>query len=399
VARSAPDVGAEIRRRLDHLLACEKLQQAGFAFDLAEVFADAPVPDPAQVQHDLDEFRRILHADHGWNGNTDDLQRIGDLIAGMSDAGKEAFVAALTADDLAGWNRMADSDDGLFSDNGLTHDQVLRLGDDLLPALSDAQVRKLAAGLPVLEPGFTNIEMGGGGSWTWWPGSLDDDPPDLSGIHQGNAGDCWFVSALAAEVQQNPHFVQDHLVDNGNGTYTVTFYRDGKPVPVTVDGTLPTTEDGHGRFVHAQPDWEAGGALWAAIYEKAYARFHDSYGEIEGGWGDVALGELTGRPTHRSDPGEVSLDDVRATLDAGLPVTVGTKNDKFLGIFGGNELVDDQKLVANHEYRVKQVTQTPDGHWTVVLVNPWGPTAAAPYEVELTEDEYRDWIGEVAWRD
>jgi hypothetical protein len=400
VDRAGSEVSAEISRRLNHLLACEQLQHSGFAFNLLTVFADEPAPTPEQVAHDLAEFRMILGEDPGLNGNRDDLQKINDLIAGITPAGKEAFVAALTTDDFARWNSAAGRGDGWFSDNGLTNDQLLDLGSSLQPSLSLDQVKRLATGMPLLEPEFHNLDHDVDGSYTWWPGSLDDNPPDLSTLHQGNAGDCWFLSGLAAEIQQNPNFVQEHLVDNGNGTYTVTFYRDGAPVEVTVDGSLPTALDGSVRFAHGNEHWTTGGPLWAAIYEKAYARLKQRYGNIEGGWGDEAMASLDNRPTHRSSPDDVSLEDIQNKLANGSPVTVGTTDDSGFWWWqdDDDERVDDKKLVSHHEYRVKSVTKTDDG-WRIQLVNPWGTNSSAAYEVELTEPEYNDWINEVAWSD
>ena len=56
---------------------------------------------------------------------------------------------------------------------------------------------------------------------------------------------------------------------------------------------------------------------WVSLYEKAYARFHGSYEEIEGGDGDVALAEIIGLPTDEWNPDNHSPDELREKLDEG----------------------------------------------------------------------------------
>jgi hypothetical protein len=396
VAQGAPDTAAEINRRLTHLLACEHLVADGYAVNTATAFDDAPPPDEAKIKAAVDALHAFLTADHGINGNRDDLQRILDLIGSLNPAERQAFVGALTDADLTAWNNQAQFADFLLADNGMTLDQIHALSGLLLPFLDRAQVERLAKSMTVLEPEFHDLETDVGGSYTWWPGDLGDNPPDVGSLSQGAVGDCWFISGLGAVVRQDPTFVAQHLHDNGNGTYTVTFYRDGKPVLITVDGTLPTTTDGYKLFV-GDAGSAATGPLWAAIYEKAFASYLGRYGDTEGGWGDDAIAALTGRTTHRSDPGHVSLAQIQTMLADGKPVTVGTSGKthwiwedvpEFLG--------PGDQIVNNHEYAVQSVVKTDSG-WQITVVNPWGPYGSKPQIVTLNEDQFRDCFGEVAW--
>jgi hypothetical protein len=225
---------------------------------------------------------------------------------------------------------------------------------------------------------------------------LGDDPPDVDALRQGALGDCWFLSGLGAVVRQDPEFVAEHLHDNGNGTYTVTFYRDGEPIPITVDGTLPTRPDDTRLFANGTGG-PATGPLWAAIYEKAYASYEGRYGDLEGGWGDEAIEVLTGRTTHRSNPGDVSLEQIQAMLAAGQPVTVGT-NTKFQWFWEEENpyFGPGNQLVASHEYAVESVVKTDDG-WQITVINPWGQGASRPQVVTLGDDEFREYFREVAW--
>jgi len=305
VAQGAPEIAAEIGRRLNHLLACEHLAADGYAVNAATAFDDAPPPDEAKIKAAVDALHAFLTADHGFNGNQDDLQRIIDLVGSLNPAERQAFVGALTDADLTAWNNQAQSADFLLADNGMTLDQIHALSGLLLPFLDRAQVERLAKSLTVLEPEFHDLETDVPGSYTWWPGDLGDNPPDVNALTQGELGDCWFIAGLGAVVRQDPNFVAQHLHDNGNGTYTVTFYRDGKPVPITVDGTLPTNTNGSKLFV-GNSGWAATGPLWAAIYEKAFASYLGRYGATPGKMavkirvvtpdgGPISYGRATGR--------------------------------------------------------------------------------------------------------
>ena len=49
-------------------------------------------------------------------------------------------------------------------------------------------------------------------------------------------GDCWYIASLQAVARSNPRIIEEAITDNGNGTYTVRLYHDGKPVYLTVTG-------------------------------------------------------------------------------------------------------------------------------------------------------------------
>jgi Calpain family cysteine protease len=401
VSQGTPSTVAEVTRRLDHLLACERLAADGFAVNALAAFDDARPPNEAAVRAATSTVRAFLTADHGINGNEDDLQRMLDLVSSLNPAEREAFVGALTKQDLEAWSKQASlGDEWLIQHNGMTSDQIHELSGLLLPCLDRAQVERVAKSFTVLEPEFHDLVTDVAGSYTFWPGDLGDDPPDVDALRQGALGDCWFLSGLGAVVRQDPAFVAQHLHDNANGTYTVTFYRDGKPIPITVDGALPTTADGNKLFV-GSAGMAATGPLWAAIYEKAYASYRGRYGDTEGGWGDQAIEVLTGRTTHRSDPGEVSLEQIRTMLAAGQPVTVGT-NSKFHWFWESEHDKEDpligpgDQLVASHEYAVRSVVRTDDG-WHITVINPWGQNAYPPQVVTLDDDEFREYFGEVSW--
>lgn len=72
---------------------------------------------------------------------------------------------------------------------------------------------------------------------------------DISDIQQGDYGDCYFMSSMGAIAREHPGFIEKMIHDNGDGTYTVTFYDPICATPlgpcvykkheITVDGNFP----------------------------------------------------------------------------------------------------------------------------------------------------------------
>ncbi|PWT89061.1 MAG: hypothetical protein C5B56_07740, partial [Proteobacteria bacterium] len=111
--------------------------------------------------------------------------------------------------------------------------------------------------------------------------------PSMDDINQGNAGDCYFESALAEIAYQNPSLITSMFVDNGNGSYGVRFYVNGSAEWVTVSNQLANA----GTLLNRDP-----GALWASLAEQAYAQLqgNDFNAIARGGYGENALEQLTG---------------------------------------------------------------------------------------------------------
>src|SRR5262245_17926918 len=64
------------------------------------------------------------------------------------------------------------------------------------------------------------------------------DGPTEDDVYQGNTGDCFFMARLSAAAKMNPEFVRKMVVDLGDGTYAVRFFRHGQPQYVRVDADL-----------------------------------------------------------------------------------------------------------------------------------------------------------------
>ena len=220
-----------------------------------------------------------------------------------------------------------------------------------------------------------------------------DGEPSIDDIDQGSLGDCWFLAGLGAVARDNPDFIKNHIEDNGDGTYTVTFYEedDGRwvPVEVTVDGDFPVDADGNAAY--AKP---SGDETWVMIYEKAFAELHGGYEDIEGGSGEHSMEQLTGWEFDHLDVDDMSDDELAYQLDR-QPVTAGTMNPDRIGdivVPWDRDLVDsfeDLDVAEGHVY-ISQGTFERDGETYVKLYNPWGNTHA-----ELTLDDFRRVFDEV----
>lgn len=200
-------------------------------------------------------------------------------------------------------------------------------------------------------------------------------------IRQGQIGDCWLLAGLGAVVQKDPELIRENLERNEDGTYTVTFYRDGAPVEITVE---PSIVEDAARDPRGRPNF-------ASIYEKAAVEFFGgNYSDIDGDDPQRALEAITGQAA-RTD-GELSFSEIQQRLDQG-PVVATTESGGDWNPFTTNDGdVDNEQIVANHAYIVSEIK---DGR--VHLINPWGPDGGGASDghfkvgdIWLTEEEYRE---------
>jgi uncharacterized protein YukE len=219
------------------------------------------------------------------------------------------------------------------------------------------------------------------------PIPLDDPALDPTNMSQGQLGDCWFLAAAGAVAAADPEWIRDHMWQNPDGTWTVKLYKDGDPVYIQVEPTVPE---------NSVKDAD-GDDNWLSVYEKAAAEyFGGDYEDIDGGWPDDAFEAITGQKSE--DLGESNLDDIRDSLADG-PVSVTTEGEDSFWWWQND--VDDPGIVPNHAYIVDTVENhvnpdTGEEEQMIHLLNPWGPNGGyhdgdKMYgDVWLTEDEYKD---------
>lgn len=73
------------------------------------------------------------------------------------------------------------------------------------------------------------------------------------------------------------------------GVYEFRFYKNGQWVYVLIDDYLPTSK---GKAVFSK--CSNGNELWVPLVEKAYAKLHKCYENLEGGTVTYAMVDLTG---------------------------------------------------------------------------------------------------------
>jgi hypothetical protein len=185
--------------------------------------------------------------------------------------------------------------------------------------------------------------------------------PSYQDVHQGVAGDCWLLAALAEVAYRRPDLISTMFTDNGDGTWTVRFFRNGGASYVTVDRMLP-----NGGNYYDEP---VNGALWAALAEKAYAQmvesgsmgrgtgvdYFNSYGTLDGGYGYVALNQITGLGT--------------SAAVASFAGAVNAANAGQLVVLGTAANVPSRVILSNHSYAVLNYNAATG---LLQVFNPWG---------------------------
>jgi len=380
VAAGGPGLAVAVDRRTAHYLAAEEAVRAGgVLIDQRAWFDDAPPPSLGRIRAAAAECLALIGTDAGAL-STGDVREVGRRLAVLPPATREAVVSRLRGEPLRVLLRAFDR---LRRSVGVGSDQELAalaaVPDLLLASAPTAMLAELVDLLPDFEPGLPAA----GGSAAM-PGtdeanradSVVRDGVSTSDVGQGGLGDCYLAAVLVGLARQRPDLLVDGIRENPNGTFTVTFYRDGRPFPVTVTRALPGLPDGDATGVGDAGGGVAGGArpvptmaafdlegrpeLWAAVYEKAYARLHGGYDALGGGDPGVAASDLIGHQHHAVSPGAIGVADVASRLAAGDVITVSTRPTLVDGPPTG--------LVSRHAYAVL-AADVEGGR--LLLRNPW----------------------------
>ncbi|MBI5493722.1 MAG: hypothetical protein HY904_01775 [Deltaproteobacteria bacterium] len=213
-------------------------------------------------------------------------------------------------------------------------------------------------------------------------GPLFKDGVDASDVKQGQIGDCYFPSAMAAIAKAQPDAIQKAITDNGDGTYTVTFkevdYRGNvKNKEVTVDGDLYVRSWGGPLYGSAGGDTSPEKMeLWFPLIEKAYAAYKGSFNSIgNGGSSSDVFQTILGKPRYDVNTQWESADKVWSTIkksvDAKLPVSAGTHGEDQSALY------TNTGVYADHSYSVLGYKEE-NGTKFVQMRNPWGESEPWP---------------------
>ena len=221
-----------------------------------------------------------------------------------------------------------------------------------------------------------NVSYFGSATYQLAGGSLFVGTPSHFDLHQGYLGDCYYLSTLGSIANHCPASIENMFLDNGDGTYTVRFYANGKADYVTVDRMLATAANGN--LVYDGQGFacsSASNVLWPELAEKAYAQWNEtgnnprgnntanSYAGIDGGYEtDVFLHVLNQTATEVDSLTGAEQTAINA-INSGMATTVGTidssNSDDSLpyGMYGDHAYV----LVSYNS-----------ASGTFTVFNPWG---------------------------
>ncbi|KAG2377939.1 hypothetical protein C9374_008561 [Naegleria lovaniensis] len=241
------------------------------------------------------------------------------------------------------------------------------------------------------------------------------DGIDISDIIQGQFGDCWLLSSLAA-VARFPHLIA-HLFVRFNismGQYTLRLFWRNEWKNVTVDDYVPVTSEGEPMVVRSKNPNE----LWPTIVEKAIAKLFGSYSKVEGGDGTLGIYLFTGcvpqfellknckhedyqalrtqqdddddneEEYEEDDQNEEECEEEIEDVDGGGGLSrdeiweciltafnngnmIGFATEDHSGL--GDEFVSETGIVGGHYYALVDAREY-KGHQLVKLRNPWGNT-------------------------
>ncbi|MGA2583819.1 MAG: C2 family cysteine protease [Tepidisphaeraceae bacterium] len=236
--------------------------------------------------------------------------------------------------------------------------------------------------LTLPEPGtFTQNEPNGASGWT----NISSLPlfgangPEIQDINQNNLGDCYFLSTLGSIAWLDPNQIRNNITPLGDGTYAVQFTINGQSEYFRVDGNLPIAPDGSGLDYNQYTDADDD-AIWACIYEKAFAiarpnpdsdstdMDYANFGNIESGnpaevFSD--FGDANWSYTPDDYTAEQLLTSIASWRDNGMAVGIVTDSDN------GADM-DSAGLYTSHVYSVLGVTTDSSGDPELELRNPWG---------------------------
>lgn len=200
---------------------------------------------------------------------------------------------------------------------------------------------------------------------------------DPSDIKQGCLGDSWVVCALAS-ISERPSLVERLFVTkevNEKGVYRVKLCKNGEWVSVTIDDYFPCFPLGEPLFSRAQ-----GNELWVLLLEKAYAKVHDNFFSLRGGFANEALMDFTGCPTtcivFEEEEAKVLIEngtlweEIKLFDEEGYLLSLSTPGEDRWAEQGFNEEEEERGLMPGHSYTIVQVKEV-KGNRLFNIRNPW----------------------------
>ena len=246
-------------------------------------------------------------------------------------------------------------------------DSLFEANDDSLysskPEVQEYQMQKIPKFLwekkKVLLSQFALAQKEGRYSWAKLGEILD--PSKLSvlkntqklsqDVVQGELGDCYFLSVLAA-LAEEPNII-NKLVDpkekGNNGFFTANVIIHGEPIKIIVDDAFPVTNDSKLAFAGIN---EQSGNIWPLVLEKAWAKCNRSYEDIIPGNSADAFEFLTPAPYntyyHNAETRPTLFDTITQANKNGYVVLADITETAETNL----ETLSKLGLITNHAYTV-----------------------------------------------
>ncbi len=245
--------------------------------------------------------------------------------------------------------------------------------------------------------------------------------PEITGINQNEFGDCYLLAAVGAtfgpqkaSAGSTSKAVNDMIIDNGDGSYTVRFYQND-PLP---DGTMGSvfspnyvtvnsqviTKQKEGKLFGAtpgpgidEPSNPDNGPIWMPLLERAYAQWHEQVLNQDNGYSAIgnggsvsqALSQVTGRKSQSYSDLPNLFPTIKDALDKGQFVGAGTNEN-------ANELSNNVIVGSSdgtHAYSITYAYQDNSGNPRIVVQNPWGRDDVSDYKDKgFTDLSYQDFV-------
>jgi hypothetical protein len=210
---------------------------------------------------------------------------------------------------------------------------------------------------------------------------LDGISPD--DVKQGILGDCYFLAILGSIANEQPDYIEDMFIDNGDNTFTVRFFNNGVADYVTVDRYLPTSWWG---AANAGASYE----MWVALAEKAYAQLAES------GW---SRGSNATNSYDSIVSGSVAWTIPQVTnMSATIQFITSVTKEQIIELSNANNLLNAtfvlgtvaaDQIVNGHSYVITAYDAATDKFF---LHNPWGSYhASVTWEQLFANQAFIEW--------
>jgi Calpain family cysteine protease len=175
--------------------------------------------------------------------------------------------------------------------------------------------------------------------------SIISDNLKPSDICQGYLGDYYFLSSVAA-IAENPKRIKNmflhHKVTKTN-CYCVRLFVSGKWQEIIIDDYMPYYESELRPAFSRTSNSEA----WVLLLEKAWAKVHKGYLNINDGSVNECLRDLTGAPTETIKVSDPNIwDIISKSLEKKFIMTAGSCDDS------GRDVLSSIGLTGIHTYTV-----------------------------------------------